>query len=159
NPAATLDGTTITVLANVSCREDVVTAAEDGAEGVGLYRLEQFYLSRKTPPAAAELLAELRATFAPLKNKPITVRLLDLGGDKPLPFLKLPPEENPFLGQRGVRLLLRYPDLLDTQLEALWQFAQEYDVRILVPMVTLVEEMAEVRSRLTAIAAGKDMPS
>jgi len=160
-PATTLDGVNVTVLANVSGPEDVVRASEDGADGVGLYRLEQFYLSRKTPPGVEELLAELRATFAPMKESPITVRLLDLGGDKPLPFLKLPPEENPFLGQRGVRLLLRYPDLLDTQLEALSQFAQEFDVRILVPMVSLAEEMARVRSRLDAIAmnsSGKETP-
>jgi phosphoenolpyruvate-protein phosphotransferase len=153
-PAQTLDGTAVSVLANVGCREDVSAAADNGAEGVGLYRLEQFYLSRKTPPAAVELLAELRATFAPMKGKPITVRLLDLGGDKPLPFLKLPPEDNPFLGQRGVRLLLRYPDLLDAQLQALGQFSQEHDVRIMVPMVTLADEMVQVRSRLAAVANG-----
>jgi phosphoenolpyruvate-protein phosphotransferase (PTS system enzyme I) len=151
-PAYTLDGTMVTVLANVSCREDVVAANDDGADGVGLYRLEQFYLSRKTPPTAAELLAEFRAMFAPVKGKPVTVRLLDLGGDKPLPFLKLPPEDNPFLGLRGVRFLLQYPDLLDTQLKALWQFSREHDVRILVPMVTLAEEMARVRSRFAAVA-------
>jgi phosphotransferase system enzyme I (PtsI) len=80
------------------------------------------------------------------------MRLLDLGGDKPVPFLKLPPEDNPFLGQRGVRLLLRYPDLLDTQLKALLQFSQEYDVHILVPMVTLAEEVDRVRSRLEGVA-------
>jgi len=151
-PACTRDGTKIAVLANVGCREDVSTAVEHGADGVGLYRLEQFYLSRKTPPTAVELLADLREMFAPLGGKPITVRLLDLGGDKPLPFLKLPPEDNPFLGRRGVRLLLRYPDLLDTQLQALWQLAREHDVRILVPMVTLAEEMAEVRMRFAAVA-------
>src|SRR5262245_11822637 len=155
-PAYTLDGTMVTVLANVSCREEVVAANEDGADGVGLYRLEQFYLSRKTPPTAAELLAELRVMFAPVKGKPVTVRLLDLGGDKPLPFLKLPPEDNPFLGLRGIRFLLRYPDLLDTQLHALWQFSQEYDVRVLVPMVTLADEIARVRSRFVAIANEAD---
>ena len=151
-PACTRDGTKIAVMANVGCREDVTTAVEHGADGVGLYRLEQFYLSRKTPPTAVELLADLREMFAPLRGKPITVRLLDLGGDKPLPFLKLPPEDNPFLGRRGVRLLLRYPDLLDTQLQALWQFARDHDVRILVPMVTLAEEMALVRMRFAAVA-------
>ena len=155
-PARTLDGTTVTVLANVSCREDVGTAAANGADGVGLCRLEQFYLSRKTPPAVAELVVELRAMFAPLKGKPITVRLLDLGGDKPLPFLTLPLEDNPFLGRRGVRLLLRYPDLLDTQLEALWQLSQEHDVRILVPMVTLTQDLASVQSRLAAVAKDAD---
>jgi phosphoenolpyruvate-protein phosphotransferase len=161
-PAYTLDGTMVIVLANVSCREEVVAANDDGADGVGLYRLEQFYLSRKTPPTAAELLAELRVMFAPVKGKPVTVRLLDLGGDKPLPFLKLPPEDNPFLGLRGIRFLLQYPDLLDTQLRALWQFSQEYDVRVLVPMVTLAEEIARVRNRFAAIAKeanGQKLPA
>lgn len=151
-PARTADGTAVTVLANVGWREDAVAAAENGADGVGLYRLEQFYLSRKTPATTPELVAELRATFAPVRDQPVTVRLLDLGGDKPLPFLKLPPEDNPFLGQRGVRLLLRFPDLLDTQLRALLEFSRDHDLRILVPMVTLAEDMAQVRRRLASIA-------
>jgi phosphoenolpyruvate-protein phosphotransferase len=151
-PAYTLDGTMVTVLANVSCREEVVAAHDDGADGVGLYRLEQFYLSRKTPPTVAELLAELQVIFAPMKGKPVTVRLLDLGGDKPLPFLKLPPEDNPFLGLRGIRFLLQYPDLLDTQLRALWQLSREFDVRVLVPMVTLAEDIVRVRTRFAAVA-------
>jgi len=88
------------------------------------------------------LLAELQEIFAPLAGKPITVRLLDLGGDKPLQFLNFPVEDDPFLGLRGVRLLLRYPDLLDTQFNALLEFSRGYDVRILVPMVTLAEDMA-----------------
>jgi phosphoenolpyruvate-protein kinase (PTS system EI component) len=127
-------------------------AAENGADGVGLYRMEQFYLSRKTPPCKTELLAELRQVFMPLKGKPITVRLLDLGGDKPLPFLRIPLEDNPFLGRRGVRFLLHYPNLLDTPLQALLELSQEYDVRILVPMVTLAEDMSRVRRRLADVA-------
>ncbi|HYG34009.1 MAG TPA: phosphoenolpyruvate--protein phosphotransferase [Clostridia bacterium] len=159
--ACTLDGTVVGVLANVGCCEDVVAAAENGADGVGLFRIEQFYLSRSTPPAVPELLAELRRMFGPVKGKPVTVRLLDLGGDKPLPFLKLPPEDNPFLGQRGVRFLLRYPDLLDTQLQAFCQFSLEQELRILVPMVTVAEEMAFIRSRLVAVAkdTGCETPS
>ncbi len=151
-PACTADGTAVAVLANVGWREDAVAAVANGADGVGLYRLEQFYLARKTPATVLELIEELRATFAPVRSQPLTVRLLDLGGDKPLHFLKLPPEDNPFLGQRGVRLLLRFPDLLDTQLRALLEFARDHDVRILVPMVTLAEDMAQVRRRLEAIA-------
>jgi len=88
----------------------------------------------------------LRVAFAPLAGKPITVRLLDLGADKPVPYLNFPIEDEPFLGRRGVRLLLRYPDLLD--------FSCDHDLHILVPMVTLAEEMAEVRKRFRAIADG-----
>jgi phosphotransferase system enzyme I (PtsI) len=151
-PARTLDGTKVSVLANVSCREDIEAAAQCGADGVGLYRIEQYYLTRNTPPSAAELLAELRAAFEPMRGKPLTVRLVDLGGDKPLPFFKLPAEENPFLGQRGVRFLLRYPELLEAQLHALCHFAQEEDLRVLIPMVTLPEELVTIRSRLVAVA-------
>jgi phosphoenolpyruvate-protein kinase (PTS system EI component) len=152
-PARTRDGASVDVMANVGCVEDFVSAAENGADGVGLYRMEQYYLSRKTPPTEEELLATLHRIAASMKGKPITVRLLDMGGDKPIPFLKLPAEDNPFLGQRGLRLLLRYPDLMTTQLRALLVFSGEYDVRILVPMVTLADEMAQVRRRLVELAA------
>ncbi len=153
-PARTADGIEVAVMANVGSCEDVIAAAKNGADGVGLYRIEQFYLSRNTPPSEADLLAELRAVFAPLGRKPITVRLLDLGADKPVSFLNFPIEDDPFLGCRGVRLLLRYPDLLDTQFKALLEFSRDHELRILVPMVTLAGEMAEVRRRFRAIADG-----
>jgi phosphoenolpyruvate-protein phosphotransferase len=146
--ARTVDGVEVAVLANVGSREDVLAASENGADGVGLYRTEQFYLARNTPPSKADLLADLRAMFASVDQKPMTVRLLDLGADKPVSFLNFPVEDDPFLGCRGVRLLLRYPDLLDTQLAALLEFSRDRDLRILVPMVTLAEEMKEVRRRL-----------
>jgi phosphoenolpyruvate-protein phosphotransferase len=151
-PARTLDDVEIEVLANIASRQDALVAAENGADGVGLYRIEQFYLSRKTPPSLQDLLIELKDTFAPLAGKPITVRLLDLGADKPVPFLKFPAEDDPFLGCRGVRLLLRYPDLLDTQFKAFLEFSREFDVRILVPMVTVAEDMAQIRHRLCEVA-------
>lgn len=148
----TTDSKEVAVMANVGCGEDVAVAAENGADGVGLYRLEQFYLSRNTPPSVSELLAELKSAIAPLRGKTITVRLLDLGADKPVPFVQFPSEDDPFLGRRGVRLLLKYPDLLDTQLKALLEIAREQEVHILVPMVTLAEDMARVRRRLREIA-------
>jgi phosphotransferase system enzyme I (PtsI) len=150
--ARSVDGTEVAVMANVGTRGDVIAAAENGADGIGLYRIEQFYLSRNTPPSEADLLAELRDVFGPLGKRPITVRLLDLGADKPVSFLNFPIEDDPFLGCRGVRLLLRYPDLLDTELKALLEFSRDHDLRILVPMVTLAEEMAEIRRRLRVIA-------
>ena len=151
-PVRTSDGIEIAVMANVGCGEDVVVAAENGADGVGLYRIEQFYLARNTPPSVPELLAELRRALAPLHGKRITIRLLDLGADKPVPFVQFPSEDDPFLGRRGVRLLLKYPDLLDTQLKALLEIAREQDIHILVPMVTLAEDMARVRQRMREIA-------
>ncbi|HEY5893312.1 MAG TPA: phosphoenolpyruvate--protein phosphotransferase [Chthoniobacterales bacterium] len=144
--------TVVAVTANVGCLEDVVAAADNGADGVGLYRMEQFYLSRNTPPSKTDLLNEFRKTFAPLQGKPITVRLLDLGADKPVEFVHFTREDDPFLGRRGVRLLLQYPDLLDTQLEALLEFTEEQDVRIMVPMVTLATDMERIRQRLWGIA-------
>lgn len=153
-PVRTADGIEVAVMANVGSREDVSAAVENGADGVGLYRTEQFYLARNTPPSQADLLAELRVVSAPLGPRPVTVRLLDLGADKPVSYLNFPIEDDPFLGCRGVRLLLRYPDLLDTQLKALVEFSREQEVHILVPMVTLADDMAEVRRRLQAIADG-----
>lgn len=157
-PAKTRDGTLVTVLANVGSREDATAAAEFGADGVGLCRLEQVYLSRKVPPTSDELLTELREIFAPFKSKPVTVRLLDLGGDKPVPFLKLPPEDNPQLGCRGVRLLLNYPDLITTQLRALLALSREQEIHILVPMVTLTSDMAQIRQRLLDVAKEMGQP-
>src|SRR5207244_515238 len=89
--------------------------------------------------------AEYRATIAALRDKPVTVRLLDVGGDKPLTFLPLPLETNPSLGVRGIRLLLQHPPLLRTQLRALVRLAQTQTVRVLVPMVTLEDDVAAAR--------------
>ncbi|TSA29988.1 MAG: phosphoenolpyruvate--protein phosphotransferase [Verrucomicrobiaceae bacterium] len=151
-PVRTTDGKEVAVMANVGCGEDITVAVENGADGIGLYRIEQFYLARNTPPSVAELLTELRGALAPFHGKMITIRLLDLGADKPVPFVQFPSEDDPFLGRRGVRLLLQYPDLLDVQLKALLELAREHDVHILVPMVTLAGDMERVRRRLREIA-------
>jgi phosphoenolpyruvate-protein phosphotransferase len=144
-PAFTLDGELVTVEANLGAHDDVELAIDNGADGVGLFRIEQLYLARALPPSEDELFEELRALTAPLRGRPVTIRLLDVGGDKPVPFLPFPVEPNPSLGRRGVRLLLEYPQLVRTQLAALFRLAQEQDVRILVPMVTLEEDIREMR--------------
>ena len=110
-------GQRIQVMANIGCLEDARQAQTHGADGIGLYRLEQFYMGQQHPPTEEDLLEELRRSLGPVKDKPVTVRLLDAGGDKALPFLDLPEENNPFLGRRGVRLLREYPDITRTQLE------------------------------------------
>ncbi len=152
-PATTLDGVATAIMANIGCREDAVLAADNGADGVGLYRLEQLYLSRKALPTEDELLEIMRNAVEPVAGKPITVRLLDVGADKKLPSLDLSAEVNPFLGRRGVRVLLAFPELLQTQLRALARLSRERDVRILVPMVTLAQEMKQMRELLVTAAA------
>lgn len=151
-PARTLDGLLVRVEANICSLEDACAAVENGADGIGLYRIEGLYLSRRHPPSEEELLACLRDALQPLGDKPVTIRLLDAGGDKPLAFARFAPEPDPALGRRGVRLLLEYPELLNTQLRALLRLARDRPVRILVPMVTLAEEMLEVRRVLLTTA-------
>ena len=152
-PAFTLDRALVTVEATLGAHDDVELALDNGADGVGLFRIEQLYLARALPPSEDELFEELRALTAPLRGRPVTLRLLDVGGDKPVPFLPLPVEPNPSLGRRGVRLLLEYPQLVRTQLAALFRLAQEQDVRILVPMVTLEEDIREMRVLFDATLA------
>ena len=152
-PAVTKDGTRIAVLANVGDAEDTRVAIENGADGVGLYRLEQTYLGRQKPPGVNDLLEEMQKTLQPAKGLPVYVRLLDVGADKPLPFLETPRESNPSLGQRGIRFLLEYPDLLRTQLEALLTLPPDWGLHVLVPMVTLPSDMQRVRALLTDVAS------
>jgi phosphoenolpyruvate-protein phosphotransferase len=152
-PASTPSGIRVQVFANIGCQEDAVLAAENGADGIGLYRIEWPYLSRKTLPSEDELLAEIDCAIAPFNGRPVVVRLLDAGADKEVPFLNLPAEVDPALGRRGIRLLLEYPDLLNVQLRALLRLSKEHDVSILVPMVTLAEEVERVAELLARAAA------
>src|SRR2546430_657625 len=89
-PAFTLDGELVSVEANLGAHDDVEIAIDNGADGVGLFRIEQLYLARTIPPSEDELFEELRALTAPLRGRPVTIRLLDVGGDKPVPFLPHP---------------------------------------------------------------------
>lgn len=152
-PAVSVDEIRINILANVGRREDTEKAVANGADGVGLYRTEQFYLGRTTPPDLEQLYGEMRNTLEPALGKPVCVRLLDVGADKPLPFIHVRSERNPALGRRGIRLLREYPALLETQLRAILKLCGEFDISILVPMVTMPEDMAVVKDRLTLLGA------
>src|SRR5262249_55568066 len=123
-PARTLDGQRIDVEANVGIAEDMELALDNGADGIGLLRIEQLYFTRPSPPTEEELLSELERLIAPLGNRRVTIRLLDIGGDKPLPYLGMPPSPNPTLGRRGVRLLLGYAQLVRTHIRAILRLAQ-----------------------------------
>jgi len=152
-PAMTSEGTTIPIMANIGDVNDVHLARENGADGIGLYRLEQIYLCAKSLPSQKDLSDKIRQTLQPVANLPITIRLLDTGADKRISFLRYPHEENPALGLRGIRLLLRYPNLLKIQLRALLQISRDFNIRILVPMVTFIQDMKDVRDMLQEAAA------
>ena len=150
-PAITRDHQTVSVEANLAVHASVEAVIENGADGVGLLRIEELYFGRELP-SEEELFSELQHLVAPLREKPVTIRLLDVGGDKAIPSLRLPFESNPLLGRRGVRLLLAYPQLARTQLRTLLRLSQAQDIRILVPMVTIERDMQQMRELLATVA-------
>jgi phosphoenolpyruvate-protein phosphotransferase len=140
-----LDGTRIEVFANLGNLADAAAAAANGAEGCGLLRTEFLFLDRETAPDEEEQLAAYQGIAAALGTRPLILRLMDVGGDKPLRYLALPAEENPALGLRGVRTALAHPALLRTQLRAALRVQPAGCVRLLIPMITDVEEILAVR--------------
>ena len=151
-PAVTRDGQPVSVEANIGAHDDIEMVLENGADGIGLFRIEQLYLARELLPTEEELFDDLQTLLGPLSDRPVTIRLLDMGGDKPLPALRMRPEPNPLLGKRGVRLLLAFPHLLETQLRALLKLSQQQAIRILVPMIALERDMRKIRELLESIA-------
>lgn len=148
-----LDGTRVEVFANLGNVGDAAAAVANGAEGCGLLRTEFLFQGRETAPDEAEQLAAYQQIAAALAPRPLILRLLDVGGDKPLRYLPLPAEENPALGLRGVRTALAHPDLLRTQLRAVLRVRPPGRVRVLVPMITDAAEITSVRSLIEELAA------
>lgn len=148
-PTRTLDDVEIRLHANAESREDVTRAFRLGAAGIGLYRTEFLFLQRREPPDEDEQIAAYRDAVLGMSGRPVTLRTLDLGADKPdAAGIALPREPNPALGLRGVRLALARPVLFRTQLRAMLRASGYGAVRILVPMVTRREEMLAVRQLL-----------
>jgi phosphocarrier protein FPr/phosphocarrier protein len=148
-----LDGTRVEVFANLGNVMDAAAAVVNGAEGCGLLRTEFLFIDRETAPAEAEQLAAYQDIAAALGPRPLILRLMDVGGDKPLRYLPLPAEENPALGLRGVRTALAYPNLMRTQLRAALRVQPAGKVRLLVPMITDVAEILAVRGIIDEIKA------
>ncbi len=157
--AVTLDGRRVRVAANVGSVADARAAAAAGADGAGLVRTELLFLDREEPPTAEEQEREYRAVLDAFGGQPVTIRTLDVGGDKPLRYSPQAAEANPFLGVRGVRLSLRRPDLLRTQLDAVCRAARHGPVELMVPMVTVVEEVLAVRRLLAEATAPDPVPA
>ena len=158
-PADTRDGVSITVAANINRPDQAAFALSQGGEGVGLMRTEFLFLEQADTPGEDAQFAIYRGMIEALDGRPLIVRALDIGGDKQVPHLDLPKEDNPFLGVRGARLLLRRPDLLDPQLRALYRAAAlGGDLSIMFPMITSVPELVTLRARCEAIRAELDAP-
>ncbi|WP_410661315.1 phosphoenolpyruvate--protein phosphotransferase [Amycolatopsis sp. lyj-112] len=149
---ATADGHRVKVLGNVGSATDAQAAAEAGAEGVGLFRTEFCYLDASAEPTVEEQRKAYTAVLSPFRGKPVIVRTLDAGADKPLAFLSPEVEPNPALGVRGLRVAFDRPEVLDRQLEAIAGAAQDSgaEVSVMAPMVATVEEAAWFAERVRA---------
>ncbi|WP_051390681.1 phosphoenolpyruvate--protein phosphotransferase [Paraburkholderia mimosarum] len=158
--AATRDGHAVEVAANIATLEDASTAVENGADAVGLLRTELLFIHRQAAPTVEEHRQSYQAITEALAGRAAIIRTLDVGADKEVDYLTLPPEPNPALGLRGIRLAQVRPDLLDDQLRGLVAVKPAGKVRILLPMVTDVGELVRLRERIDTFAreAGRTEP-
>jgi len=139
-PAITTDGYRVEVAANINRAADAPQAVEAGAEGVGLMRTEFLFLERTSAPSEDEQFEAYRDMVQALQGRPLTIRTLDIGGDKEVPYLGLPKEDNSFLGIRGIRFCLVRPDLFIPQLQALYRAAAYGPLNIMFPMIATLED-------------------
>lgn len=143
-PAETLDGTEIMVMGNIGVPADAPRVLEYGAEGVGLFRTEFLFQDRSEAPTEDEQFEAYTEAARAMKGNPVIIRTLDIGGDKPVKYLDTPKEDNPFLGERGVRFCMARPELFRTQLRALLRAASEEKIWIMYPMISDFEELCGV---------------
>lgn len=147
-PAVTLDGHAVEVVANIGGAGDARTAVAFGAEGVGLLRTEFLYMDRQTMPPETDQIQVYREIFEVMGERPVVVRTLDIGGDKTVPYLGIQAEANPFLGWRAIRMISERPDVLLDQLRALLQAGVNTDLRIMIPMISNLDEVLHARRLL-----------
>ncbi|WP_341501414.1 phosphoenolpyruvate--protein phosphotransferase [Gallaecimonas sp. GXIMD4217] len=157
-PARTRDGREVGLALNISTLMESALVARVGAQEVGLCRTEFLFLHRHSAPTVERQSALYRQIARDCAPAPVTFRLLDAGADKPLPWLGLEEEPNPALGWHGIRILIDRPDVLDAQLRALLDVSREYEVRILLPMITAMEEVDFVKERILALAEELGVP-
>lgn len=140
-PALTLDGHRLSLRANIGLVSDVIIAQNNGAEGVGLYRTEFPYMARGQFPDRNDQYLLYRKVIEGFKDQPVTIRTLDIGGDKALPYFSPPKEDNPFMGWRSVRVSLDNRDIFRTQIEAILMAGHHGQVKMLFPMISGMEEV------------------
>jgi len=158
------DGHRVELAANIGKIEDVQKALDNGAEAIGLFRTEFLYMGRHSLPSEEEQFSSYKFVLEKLEGKPVVIRTLDIGGDKELPYLDLPKESNPFLGQRALRFCLERQDVFRTQLRALLRASRYGDLKIMFPMIAVLDELREAKrileeERQKLIAEGIEIAS
>jgi phosphoenolpyruvate-protein phosphotransferase len=148
SPAVSRDGRQVEVVANIGSVEEAQAVLDAGGEGVGLLRTEFLFLDRETPPSEDEQTEAYRAIARVMRQRPLVIRTLDTGGDKPLAYLTMPAEDNPFLGRRGLRLCLAEPEMFKVQLRALLRASVDGNIKIMFPMVATAGEIRAARRLL-----------
>jgi phosphoenolpyruvate-protein phosphotransferase len=148
--AVSRDGTTIELLANVSGAPDAEAAVRSGATGVGLYRTEYLFLTHPTVPTEEEQLAAYRAVIEAAPNRSVTIRTLDIGGDKLVPYFGHEREANPFMGWRSIRITSSYPEFFQTQLRAILRSGVHGKISLLFPMISTLEEVRVIKRMVRA---------
>lgn len=148
---ATADGRTMKVYANITSHLEVPGILEQGGEGVGLLRTEMLYMEQDAPPDEETQFSFYSAIVEGLAGRPLIIRTLDVGGDKSIPYLGIPPEENPFLGYRAIRYCLDHPEIFKPQLAAILRAAALGPVRLMLPMVAAAGEVAQAKEIVAAV--------
>jgi phosphoenolpyruvate-protein phosphotransferase len=148
--AVTTDGTHVEVAANASSGEEVIVAFDRGADGIGLFRTEMIYLGRESAPSEDEQFAIYSEATRSAGGRPVIIRTFDIGGDKNVPYLNIPHEDNPFLGFRGVRIYAGHRDLLQTQLRAILRSSAVGMIQIMAPMISTLEELVDFKAAVSA---------
>jgi phosphotransferase system enzyme I (PtsI) len=150
-PAVTKDGFRLPVLGNIELPEEIVSVIDHGGDGIGLFRTEFLYLSRNNFPSENELFDRYKDVVEVMAPKPVTIRTLDIKGDKTLPYLSDPDEINPALGLRAIRFCLKRPDIFKAQLKATLRVAAFGNVRLMFPMISSCEEIHEAKKHLKEV--------
>ncbi len=156
-PAMTMDGVTVEIAGNIGNVTEARSLLENGGDAVGLFRSEFLYQDQATAPGEAQQTDAYKQVLQAMGDRPVIVRTLDIGGDKPLPYLPIPEEANPFLGERGIRVGLDKPALLAQQLRALLNASSDGNLRIMFPMVSSLFELKLARELLKREAEALSM--
>ncbi|MGF1867413.1 phosphoenolpyruvate--protein phosphotransferase [Enterovibrio norvegicus] len=151
--AQTKDGHKIEIAANIACTVEAESAFAKGAEGIGLFRTEMLFMDRSTAPDEQEQFGAYKEVLEAAGDKAVIIRTMDIGGDKPLDYLNLPHEHNPFLGYRAVRIYPQFLALFHTQLRAILRAAQYGHTKVMIPMIQSIEEIRWVKAQLEIVKA------